>query len=409
MNFFAFWHKPGQVVGKAKSFLSFSFIELLLALGIVSIIFSLAVFYSNPIFLFKGVRDGQRVKDLNQLFLEINHLSEKFPSESLGNSSVVYLSLPDSAADCSSYNLPALPSGWSYYCSDFQNYRKSNGLGWLPINFSLDSIGPLPEDPLNSKDYYYAYVVDNNRQFVLTSLLESEKYLKGFAFKDGGIDDSRFEIGANLFLWSLPLGLSGYWDFDQLSGSLVLDRSGYANNGDVFGAVLVPGKTGSGLSFDGNGDYVQFSNLPVDTASGGFNSVELWMYWNGQEDEIVFGWDAPYGLSLDHGCLGFNVGQGNLLGVSHQGLAQNWAHLVAVFYNGVPAYDNVKLYLNGKSQDLQNCHGSTTPAKNATQTGFVGTWGAGQQSQFNGIIDGFKIYNRILTEAEVQALYQATK
>jgi hypothetical protein len=390
----------------------FSFPEILIILGVLSVIFTTTVFYLNPASVLKQSRDSQRLSDLNLLFLLINDFSEKFASKSLGNENTVYLSLPDESSSCSSYVLPSLPDGWSYLCANKENYQNIDSTGWLPIDFSLLLRGLpfslLPRDPKNNNNYYYAFVA-SDRQFVLSSLLESEKYLGQYAARDGGIDDARFELGNNFFLWANPLGLVGYWGFDQIVAGLTQDSSGYGNSGSVSGAVISSGKNNQALSFDGSDDYVQIDSLSVNTQSGGYNSVELWMYWYGVSDQIPFGWNAPYSLSFDHSCLGFNVGQGNLLGVSDNNLARNWIHVVAVFYNGVPAYDNSKLYLNGEKQSLQNCHGSVTPAKNATQTVFVGSWGSGGQNYFNGLIDGFKIYNRVLTEAEIQALFQATK
>jgi hypothetical protein len=83
--------------------------------------------------------------------------------------------------------------------------------------------------------------------------------------------------------------------------------------------------------------------------------------------------------------------------------------VAVVFYNGVPAIENSKIYLNGRAQNLSSCHGSTTPAKNATPTMFVADWGVGGGGNFGGIIDQLKVYNRELFSGEIWASYRATK
>ena len=80
---------------------------------------------------------------------------------SYGDSTKVYLSLPDTSTTCSSYTLPALPPGYSYSCQTSANYQKPDGTGWIPIAFLEDDGSPiissLPIDPVNSPPYYYSY------------------------------------------------------------------------------------------------------------------------------------------------------------------------------------------------------------------------------------------------------------
>jgi len=48
---------------------------------------------------------------------------------SLGTSTFVYLSLPDSSPTCSSYTLATLPTGYSYACTTSTTINNADGTG----------------------------------------------------------------------------------------------------------------------------------------------------------------------------------------------------------------------------------------------------------------------------------------
>jgi len=392
---------------KSKSGAGFTLLEIMLAMGILVILAGISFVYVSYTEIKKQANDNKRIADITKLHLAVSDVYFRDSSSFMGNGQTVYVSLPDADAHCSSYTLPTLPNGWSYNCSSHANLQKSNGSGWLPIDFSpFHNQEQIPIDAMNDTHHFYAYIFSQTTgRWILTAALDSEKYLKQAAFTDGGIDDSRYEIGTDLRLWAYALHMVGYWKMDDAN---LTDLLGI-HNGSVNGASVVPGKIGNALSFDGQNNYIQFDNLAVATTSGLFNTVEFWMYWNGQTDEIVIGWDEPYALSFDYDCFGFNIGQGNLFGVSFSALAHTWTYVAVVFYNGVPAAENSKIYINGIKQNLTSCHGSETPAKNATPTMFVADWGTGGGGNFSGLIDQLKVYSRELSAEEILALYNATK
>lgn len=381
----------------------FTILEILLAVAAISILAGISFVYLGSDEMKNQGNDSKRIADLVRLHLAVFDYWSENSSGSIGSSSVVYLSLPDTSSTCVSYSLPVLPNGWSYSCSTSANYLKTDGSGWLPISFS--DLESLSKDPLNNSEYFYAYIVSSDKKWILVTPMQSEKYLKQTAFKDGGIDDVRYEIGTGMRLWAQPFGTVGYWPLDDLNAYDLLSQ----NNGTISGAALADAWINKGLSFDGLNDYLRIDNLDVATTSGMFNTVEFWMKWGGQDDQIVIGWDAPYALSFDYECFGFNVGQGNLIGVPSAGLANDWTHVAVVFYNGVPAIENSKIYLDGQLQNLSSCHGSSTPAKNATPTMFVADWGTGGGGNFGGTIDQLKVYNRELSAREIWALYRSTR
>lgn len=66
--------------------------------------------------------------------------------------------------------------------------------------------------------------------------------------------------------------LVGYWSFDENTGNIAYDSSGFGNTGTIYGATWVPGKCGSALSFDagsdGDYDYVDVSDsVSINTST----------------------------------------------------------------------------------------------------------------------------------------------
>ncbi len=125
-----------------------------------------------------------------------------------GSSSVIYLSLPDNNANCSTYtNLPTPPVGYTYSCKPESQFKNVNGTGWIPVNFnnitSGNPLSSLPTDPNNNNNdnnnLYFTYTVSGTDTWELTARLLSESK-RDFALnsKDGGDDNDRYEIGANL-------------------------------------------------------------------------------------------------------------------------------------------------------------------------------------------------------------------
>jgi hypothetical protein len=62
--------------------------------------------------------------------------------------------------------------------------------------------------------------------------------------------------------WSAEL--AGYWSFDENQGTVAKTYAIKGYDGEIHGAKWVPGKVGSALEFNGDGDYVEVK----DTAAG---------------------------------------------------------------------------------------------------------------------------------------------
>lgn len=184
--------------------LAFTLVELLVALGIVAVLSTAVIVALNPSELLKQARDSTRISDLNTINTALGVYTADVASANTGTSSVVYVSLPDSSPTCANLGLPALPVGWTYACASASNYKKIDGTGWIPANFSRISFGNplerLPADPKNSTSsgFYYTFVT-TGVWWELTAVLESDKYGPRMVV-DGGMSPHVFEQGTNLTL-----------------------------------------------------------------------------------------------------------------------------------------------------------------------------------------------------------------
>jgi hypothetical protein len=194
--------------------------------------------------------------------------------------------------------------------------------------------------------------------------------------------------------------------FNELEGSTVYDLSGYNNNGTIYGATRVQEGFGKALSFDGVDDYV---GIPDSASLKGMSAltVEVWIKPEMIRNQGIISkwnsWVANTGGSYimwmtSTGTIGWGV----ITTTSYSYLydtptlaANKWYHLVGV-YDG----SQIRLYINtelkGTPKSLSGSVASTTDLL------FIGKYGT---AFFKGIIDEVFIWNRALSESEIQTIY----
>jgi type II secretory pathway pseudopilin PulG len=412
-----------------RSTSSFTLVELLVVIGILAILTAAIVIILNPSELLKQGRDSTRMTDLANIQKAVQLLLSQNPAVNLGTASTVYVSLPDNSPTCSNLNLPALPPGYQYHCASSASSTLVNGQGWLPIDFTssnVQNLSKLPVDPSNAPSVrlYYAYTPASNGTFEIASTLESSKYgLGGGANKvstDGGQYAGLFEKGSNLLLLPTDYGdpsLVGYWSFDEGSGATTADRSGNDNAGMLHNNPVWQAssscKRGSCLSFADasatNVDMANSSSLNTINATNRI-TVSAWIYQTSQSNYdriITSNWatDRSWLLGVTYTpsyAPTFNVKIG---GVQYNAAASStslntWYHVAGV-YDG----NTVKIYVNGQLQNwiaLSNADLDNGPYAMAISDGSF-------SEGFNGRLDEIRLYNRALSDAEILALYNATK
>ncbi|NOU16999.1 MAG: LamG domain-containing protein [Bacteroidales bacterium] len=228
--------------------------------------------------------------------------------------------------------------------------------------------------------------------------------------------------------WNLPLlieleknaiptnGLIAYYPFNGNAN----DESGNGNNGINNGATLAEdrfGNSNSAYSFDGVDDHIVGSatNLPTDE-----RTVSLWFNANNLDSyPVLFG----YG--------GNNCGTSWLMFILNPEVPGNYqfqSHCHVNLLNGL--YDNepinrwihytvstnssgTRMYINGKEISSNSTFVNNTFVANKEY--YIGTCvnpsGIGGMHCYylNGKVDDIRIYNRALSEQEIQALYNEGK
>ena len=217
-------------------------------------------------------------------------------------------------------------------------------------------------------------------------------------------------------------GLVGHWPLDETSGTTVSDASGNLNNGTMLNGLdgstsSVDGKVGTSLDFDMPSDNRVQINAPssvLDNIWDGGGTVSFWTYLDsaGQNQSIWVAkensWVINNRASAPSVGIEFDIdfsGQSNSLWRRDDGIVVGeWTHVV-ITYNADSVTNNPTLYLNGTQIGLTEI---TTPAgtreDDAGANIFFGDNPAGTVSQ-DGRIDDVRFYNRMLTKAEIQALY----
>ncbi|MFA5098893.1 MAG: LamG-like jellyroll fold domain-containing protein [Candidatus Paceibacterota bacterium] len=386
---------------------SFTLIELVIVIAVLAILSAVVVITINPAEQMRSARDSTRMSDLQTIHSAIG-LYQADGGTSIGSINTVYVSIPDSSATCANLGLPILPTGWSYACSNSTNYRKTDGTGWIPVHFSdisfTNPLSSLPADPINttSTGNYYTYVTGGS--WSLTALFETTKY-QDIAIKDGDAYPGVYSIGTNVSLTPglRDMGLVGYWKFDEGSGTTAYDSSGNGNNGTLTnGPAYTTGKVGSyALSFNGTTQRVGTNREPIPLSNTYNFTWSVWIYPTSVTSGAAIGRQA-----LKDDYLGVNSGA-IILTRAQTGAITGGTVIPNQWNYIVGKGDSQKLYvfLNGVQVNSGN---HTTPFSATFLNWYAGCLHS-SSAYFSGFIDDVRIYNRALSAAEIQAIYNATK
>jgi len=197
--------------------------------------------------------------------------------------------------------------------------------------------------------------------------------------------------------------LMGWWRFDGDA----LDASGNGRTGTLVGdAAFRPGLFDQALVLDGTGDYVNIVGYKGVLGTSAF-SVSLWVNTTGNGTMVNWGTQTNgqrIDLRLDQGRLRVEIGGSNLQGKTVLNDGQ-WRHVVMTVAAGASlSYPQVIFYLDGKDDSQTTT--DTDPMINivANVDFTIGRRQTNSDRTFTGLLDDVRIYNRVLTTAEVQTL-----
>jgi len=229
---------------------------------------------------------------------------------------------------------------------------------------------------------------------------------------------SAAKVDAENFLLLNETGLVGYWSLDDGSGVTALDQSGNKNNGTLEGSAptWVDGISGKAVNFPGTNERLDCGNgAPLDEIGNGSFSISFWMkskdtvpLSNGRLfDKVETG--NNYILLDSFGTANrfrFGLKIGNIGAIANFSedtapFDTNWNHIALIINRTT---DLATLYMN-TIKDATEIDLSSCPA-NCSNTANV-AWGGKNDgaNPYEGYLDELRIYNRVLTEAEIKYLY----
>jgi len=222
-----------------------------------------------------------------------------------------------------------------------------------------------------------------------------------YGFAKGNTWQFKTWLEPNLILW---------WKFDENSGNVAYDSSANGHNATIVGAQWTAnGKINEALDFDGTNDFVDYGGA-VKFEDKDF-SVSFWFKTEGPHSDGGYGviagkydvwyikqWlfqQSPDGKINFATYDSYQNGEGLVSTVGYQ---NQWVHCVGV-RKGPKKY----LYINGILDGNAPCHGVYSESINSF---LVGAINSGFNQFFNGKIDDVRIYNRALSDSEIQQIYQ---
>jgi len=218
----------------------------------------------------------------------------------------------------------------------------------------------------------------------------------------------------------LEKGLIGWWKLDEMKGEFASDSSGNKNHGKLEkGAAWTRGKLDGGVLFDGLDDYLEIPTSETFNLNGAL-TVAAWYRHDGKSNAdygriVGKAWPdaaAPFlvwALHLDlagqKAVFALTQSDKTATAVAAQQRlpAGQWCHVAGVFD---PAGPKIIIYINGvkdgeKATKLADVAVQNTPIRMGDD--------AVMNQRAKGAIDDVRIYNRALTETEIQALANGRK
>ena len=213
--------------------------------------------------------------------------------------------------------------------------------------------------------------------------------------------------------------LVGWWKFDEGSGNIAVDSSGNCSDAWLYGDPnWVTGYIAGALEFDSDGDSVNCGWdevldindaitvavwIKVNTFDASWQTiVSRYQSWSFRRDT-----GAPYHGKTRIDSVGFftqNSGCGEIFGTTPIDDGQ-WHHVAAT-------YDSTTgkqyLYIDGIAEDSSQGNVGGSMDIEAGEKLCIGATSVGHATEWNGLIDDVRIYNRALSQGEILSLAART-
>lgn len=214
----------------------------------------------------------------------------------------------------------------------------------------------------------------------------------------------------------LNFGLVAHWKFDETNGTVLHDSSGNEINGTMHGFTnpWSLGRVGGAFRFDGVDDYISFPGanqlddlrplsfsgwLKLDQNGSGYvigkRSLETG-YWRFYTSGLTNNW-----------FIRKTSGIAPTLSTSMTTPFNKWQH-VAFSWTGLLGGQNSKMYLDGTLVgNVSRNSGAGDLVSDVGNLFTIGNRPQNNSSFFKGWMDDFRLWNRVITSAEVQSVFDA--
>ena len=220
--------------------------------------------------------------------------------------------------------------------------------------------------------------------------------------------------------------LVGHWTLDEPTspGNIVYDLSSYQSHGTIndisSSNIGVTGKVLNSIDFDGDTDAVVLGDLShLEGESMNYFSVLVWIYMvdDTADNDILMkgshGPNEPFVLwrdeaSPDRYAFLLTDEDDEYLSPKYSSTSatlNTWTHLTFTFSSNLEA----RLYINGV-EDANSPFSATNydNIKSNTDTWKIGHDFTSNARDFHGKIDDLRIYNKVLSQSEINSIIQLT-
>ncbi|QQR78689.1 MAG: LamG domain-containing protein [Candidatus Moraniibacteriota bacterium] len=178
-------------------------------------------------------------------------------------------------------------------------------------------------------------------------------------------------------------------------------------------ASATPGRIGQALNFDGVNDYIALGSPAVLDDIVNLTTC-AWVNPDGTadgsivtKDDSTTGWNVYYTEADGRARFVRGWSGGDAFWQTGSGVIPDstWTH-ICLSYNDSSTTNDPAFYINGALvSSTETVAPSGTPNSDATFVGAIGSYGNGLNDFFDGKIDEVRVYNRVITSAEVTQLY----